>query len=102
MKTVVVSVDPPGYARGSRGPALISTYECFLPVHADTTWRVLAGSGATHAIVHEGVFAGDGGPRVSAWLGGRGARLVAASDSDRPLELPPPQVARFCPALHEM
>ena len=64
--------------------------------------RELAGSGATHAIVHEDVFAGDGGSRDSVWLGGRGARLVAASDSDRLFELPPPQVARFCPALHEM
>jgi hypothetical protein len=68
----------------------------------DTAWRVLAGSGATHTVVHEGVFAGDGGPRVSAWPGGRGARLVAASDGDPLLELPPLQVARFCLALHEM
>jgi UDP-N-acetylglucosamine 1-carboxyvinyltransferase len=59
-------------------------------------------SGATHAIVHQDVFAGDGGSRVSAWLTGHGARLVAASGGDRLFELPPPQVARFCPALHEM
>jgi hypothetical protein len=63
---------------------------------------VLAVSGATHAVVHEDVFAGDGGSRVSAWLTGHGARLVAASGGDRLFELPPPQVARFCPALHEM
>lgn len=68
----------------------------------DTAWRVLAASGATHAVVHEDVFAGDGGPRVSAWLVGRGARLVAEADGDRLFELPPPRVARFCPTLHEM
>jgi hypothetical protein len=67
-----------------------------------TAWRVLAVSGATHAIVHEDVFAGDGGSRVSAWLTGHGARLVAASGGDRLFELPPPRVARFCPTLHEM
>jgi hypothetical protein len=68
----------------------------------DTAWRVLVASGATHAVVHEGAFAGDGGPRVSAWLEGRGARAVAESGGDRLFELPPPRVAWFCPTLHEM
>ena len=68
----------------------------------DTAWRVLTASGATHAVVHEHVFAGDGGPRVSAWLEGCGAREVAESGGDRLFELPPPRVAWFCPTLHEM
>ncbi len=68
----------------------------------DTAWRVLTASGATHAVVHEHVFAGDGGPRVSAWLEGCGAREVAESGGDRLFELPPPRVARFCPTLHKM
>jgi hypothetical protein len=68
----------------------------------DTAWRVLASSGATHAIVHEDVYPGGNGPRVSAWLVSHGAREVAASGADRLFELSPAQVARFCPTLHEM
>ncbi len=68
----------------------------------DTAWRVLAASGATHAVVHEGAWADGLGPRVSAWLEGRGAREVAESGGDRLFELPPPRVAWFCPTLHEM
>ena len=68
----------------------------------DTAWRVLASSGATHVVVHERAWPDDRGARVSAWLAGRGARLVAESGGDRLFELPPPRVARFCPTLHEM
>jgi hypothetical protein len=67
-----------------------------------TAWRVLASSGATHAIVHEDIYPAGGGARVSAWLAANGAREVAAFGTDRLFELPPPRVARFCPALHEM
>ena len=69
---------------------------------ADTAWRVLSTSGATHAIVHEDVFPDGDGARVSAWLTAHGAREVAASGQDRLFELPLPRVARFCPTLHEM
>ena len=69
---------------------------------ADTAWRVLAASGATYAIVHEGVFPEGDGARVSAWLAAHGAREVTAFGRDRLFELPPPRVARFCPTLHEM
>jgi hypothetical protein len=68
----------------------------------DTAWRVLAASGATHAIVHEGVFPAGNGAKVSAWLLGHGAREVAAAGEDRLFELPPGAVARICPPLHEM
>jgi len=68
----------------------------------DAAWRVLAASGATHAIVHEDIYPAGSGARVSAWLVSHGAREVAAFGPDRLFELPPPQVARFCPALHEM
>ena len=68
----------------------------------DTAWRVLASSGATHAIVHEGIYQEGRGARVSAWLTSHGARDVAAFGEDRLFELPPPRVARFCPTLHEM
>jgi hypothetical protein len=67
-----------------------------------TAWRVLAASGATHAIVHEEVYLAGSGARVSAWLVSHGAREVAVFGADRLFELPPPQVARFCPPLHEM
>ncbi len=65
-------------------------------------WRVLAASGATHAIVHEDVFLKGDGARVSAWLASHGAREVAAFGADRLFELPPPRVAWFCPPLHGM
>jgi len=68
----------------------------------DTAWRVLAASGATHAVVHEDVFPAGGGARVSAWLVSHGAREVAAAGDDRLFELAPPAVARICPPLHEM
>jgi len=68
----------------------------------ETAWRVLASSGATHAIVHEDIYQEGRGARVSAWLASRGAREVAASGGDRLFELPPPRVARFCPTRHEM
>ena len=68
----------------------------------DTAWRVLAASGATHAIVHEEIYPAGSGARVSAWLVSHGAREVAVFGADRLFELPPPQVARFCLPLHEM
>jgi hypothetical protein len=68
----------------------------------DTAWQVLASSGATHVIVHEGIYQEGRGARVSAWLASHGARDVAAFGEDRLFELPPPRVARFCPTLHEM
>ena len=68
----------------------------------DTAWRVLAASGATHAIVHEEIYPAGSGARVSAWLVSHGAREVAVFGADRLFELPPPQVARFCLSLHEM
>jgi hypothetical protein len=67
-----------------------------------TAWRVLAASGATHAIVHEDVYPAGSGARVSQWLTAHGAREVAASGTDRLFELPTPAVARNCLTLHEM
>jgi hypothetical protein len=68
----------------------------------ETAWRVLSASGATHAIVHEGIYLDGGGARVSEWLRARGAREMAVFGDDRLFELPPPRVARFCPPLHGM
>jgi len=68
----------------------------------ETAWRVLASSGATHAVVHEGIYLEPDRGRVSAWLVSHGAREVASADEDRLFELPPRAVARICPPLHEM
>ena len=68
----------------------------------DTAWRVLAPSGATHAIVHEGIYLDGNGARVSNWLRAHGARQVAAFGEDVLFELPPRRVARNYPPLHKM
>jgi hypothetical protein len=68
----------------------------------DTAWRVLAASGATHVIVHEGIYLDADGTKVSNWLRAHGAREVAAMGDDRLFELPTPRVARIRPALHGM
>jgi len=65
-------------------------------------WRVLSSSGATHAVVHEGIYPGRSGERVSEWLRANGAREVAVSGEDRLFELPPRPVARIRGTLHEM
>ena len=56
----------------------------------DRAWQAIADSTATHAIVHEGSYAADGGSRLSAWLRSRGAREVAAFGSDRVFVIPQP------------
>ena len=53
----------------------------------DRAWQAIAGSTATHAIVHEASYTGGGGRAVSLWLQSRGAREVAAFGSDRVFEL---------------
>jgi hypothetical protein len=49
----------------------------------ERAWNALAASGATHAIVHEHFYAGDRGPRVSAWLRSNGATEVGTFGSNR-------------------
>jgi hypothetical protein len=56
----------------------------------DRGWDLLRTRGVTHAVVHEDVFRGGDGARVSAWLTGRGAFLVFHSGGDRLFALPPP------------
>jgi hypothetical protein len=48
----------------------------------DRAWRALAGSGATHAIVHEWAWRHGKGVKVTEWLEARGARRLAAVDDD--------------------
>jgi hypothetical protein len=56
----------------------------------ERAWQSIVQSTATHAIVHEGSYANDGGRRLSAWLRGRGASEVAAFGSDKVFALPSP------------
>jgi hypothetical protein len=55
------------------------------PVRA---WQALRGSGASHVIVHESLYEGDRGPRVSEWLRASGAHEVAAFGPDRVFAMP--------------
>ncbi|MBI3491227.1 MAG: hypothetical protein HY047_05520 [Acidobacteria bacterium] len=50
-------------------------------------WTALRASGATHALVHEGLFLHGDGEKVSAWLRRHGAREVAADRGDRVFQL---------------
>ena len=59
-----------------------------IATRSDHAWQAVAGSTATHAIVHEGSYANGAGARVSAWLESRGAREIAAFGTDRVFTLP--------------
>jgi len=54
----------------------------------DRAWQALAASAATHVIVHEGSYVGDGGRRLSDFLRTHGARDIGAFGSDRAFLLP--------------
>jgi hypothetical protein len=58
-----------------------------VPDDGDRGWEVLRRTGATHAVVHEGIYLGDRGARVSDWLLAHGARPVATFGSDRLFEI---------------
>jgi hypothetical protein len=57
-------------------------------IRPDRAWQALVASKATHAIVHEAMYAGDRGPRISAWLRSRGAQELAAFGPDRIFQMP--------------
>lgn len=48
----------------------------------ERAWRALVESGATHAIVHEDLYAADRGPTVSGWLRARAGREIATFGPD--------------------
>jgi hypothetical protein len=54
----------------------------------ERAWTALRNSRATHVIVHESYYAGDAGPRISAWLRANGAQEIAAFGSDRVFQIP--------------
>jgi hypothetical protein len=49
----------------------------------DHAWRTLVASGATYAIVHEGLYNTGEGPAVTQWLRRSGAREILRSGSER-------------------
>jgi len=67
---------PPGYE-------LLDTSLQDVATRPDRAWRALLDSQATHVVVHEAFYAGDGGSRISNWIRGRGGREVAAFGTDR-------------------
>ena len=88
------------YAAGYHRQPIVNGYSGFFPapyrqlafslsdpMASRDAWPMLLASGATHAIVHEASYAGDGGPALSAWIQSRGAREVAAFEGDRVFEL---------------
>ena len=54
----------------------------------DRAWGALAGSGATHAVVHEAAWRRGKGKKVTAWLERHGARRLAVAGDDVLLALP--------------
>jgi hypothetical protein len=54
----------------------------------DRAWQAIAGSAATHSIVHEASYMNGAGARISAWLQSHGARELARFGDDRIFELP--------------
>ena len=53
----------------------------------DLAWQRLLEDGATHAVVHEGLYKNDEGRAIGMWLVERGARLVSETDGDRVFQL---------------
>ncbi len=49
---------------------------------SDRVWETLRGTVATHVIVHEHAFRGRRGRRLTAWMKGHGARVVAQRGKD--------------------
>jgi hypothetical protein len=71
---------PTSYGRGS---ALLHR-----PLNApDLAWQSIRDSGATHAVVHEGLYLNREGRDISLWLVRQGARQVAGFDGDRVFQL---------------
>jgi hypothetical protein len=56
----------------------------------DRAWRALIDSTATHAIVHEASYTGEGAVRIEDWLRANGAREAAAFATDRVFLVPVP------------
>ena len=78
-----------GYS-GSFPPTYGAMEAAFAHPLEDTArgWHTLVQSGATHAIVHESLFAGAEGRATSDWLRGAGAREIMTVGSDRLFALP--------------
>ena len=77
-----------GYSGGAPSPYEMLTESLKdRATRPDRAWQAIADSTATHAIVHEASYAGDGGTRLSAWLQSRGAREIASFGADHVFSL---------------
>jgi hypothetical protein len=66
-----------------RGGALLRR-----PLNApNLAWQSVKDSGATHAIVHEGLYLEGEGRAISRWLAEQGARQIAEFDGDRVFQI---------------
>lgn len=67
----------------SRGGALLRH-----PLNGpDLAWQAIRDSGATHAVVHEGLYVDGEGRAISQWLAQRGAKQVAEFNGDKVFQL---------------
>jgi hypothetical protein len=73
--------EPPDYE-------LLDTNLQDVATRPDRAWQALLDSRATHVVVHEGFFKGDGGALLTRWITGRGGREVARFGADAVIELP--------------
>jgi hypothetical protein len=74
---------PPGYEALTEGLRDVDT-------RPEYAWQLLQQSAATHAIVHEGLYGGTRGAKISAWVRANGGREIEWLGSDRIFELPQP------------
>jgi hypothetical protein len=77
-----------GYSGGE--PAdyeLLDTSLQDVPTRPDRAWHALLASKATHVVVHEALYAGDSGARLSGWIRSRGGSEVATFGTDRVFEI---------------
>ena len=73
--------EPPDYE-------LLDTSLQDVATRPDRAWQALLESKATHIVVHEALYAGDGGARISNWIRARGARETATFGRDKVFALP--------------
>jgi hypothetical protein len=75
-----------GFFPSGYGPLTIAL--AHIPEHAEASWQVLRGSGATHVLLHEGAYLDGEGTETSRALRARGASEVFRAGTDVLLALP--------------
>jgi hypothetical protein len=75
-----------GFFPSGYGPLTIAL--AHIPEHAEASWQVLRGSGATHVLLHEGAYLDGEGTETSRALRARGESEVFRAGTDVLLALP--------------